>query len=79
MPQARPRTTVWKKGGCTLMGNGKGYQKRVGCTKRCAWCGMIRLGGAWIPERRSHSSSIYTHGICEICREQFLAEAAGRS
>lgn len=61
------------------MGIGKGYQKRVGCTKRCAWCGMIKLGGSWIPERRSHGGGMYTHGICEACRVRFLAEAADRA
>jgi hypothetical protein len=61
------------------MGLGKGYKKRVGCTKRCAWCGKINLSGSWIPERRRHPSGIYTHGICEVCREQFLAEAAGNA
>jgi hypothetical protein len=60
------------------MQTGKVYQKRVGVTRRCAWCGLIKVGGAWTQERRRKACGPYTHGICEHCREQFLAEAGRR-
>ncbi|GEM_PF-3689376 len=37
------------------------------CTTRCAWCGLIRYGGEWHPERRTRAVS-YTHSICPPCR-----------
>jgi len=48
----------------------------VAVTKRCAWCGKVKVGGAWIEDRRRPTGERYTHGICEACRASFLAEAA---
>ena len=72
----RLRLPSGQKGLCILMGIGQGYQKRTGFTKRCAWCGLIKLAGAWMHERRVPPGENYTHGICEPCRDKFLAEAA---
>ena len=39
---------------------------------RCAWCGWIRVGTAWQPERRSPGEDRYSHGICPGCRDDYF-------
>jgi hypothetical protein len=40
--------------------------ERCGYSKRCAWCGRVKLGDGWIQERRVGIEQ-YSHGICGEC------------
>jgi len=41
--------------------------RRVTLPLRCAWCGLIRVGGQWLAERRNQGAALCSHGICPRC------------
>jgi len=49
-------------------------QQRVTRSKRCAWCGKVKLRDSWIDERRRNNDGGYTHGICGVCLARFFLE-----
>jgi len=53
---------------------GKSFKdaRLVVLTIRCAWCGFIKMGLAWGPDRRRPSESKYSHGICPGCKENYF-------
>ena len=40
--------------------------ERSQLTRRCAWCGRVKLGDSWIVDRRPDTDDC-THGICAEC------------
>lgn len=48
--------------------------KRVARPLRCAWCGRVRVGTIWLPERRSESAVLYSHGICPRCAADYFSQ-----
>ena len=54
------------------MGENFKESRRGVLTLRCAWCGSIKMGMTWGPDRRRSSEGRYSHGICPGCRELFF-------
>lgn len=48
-------------------------------TVRCAWCGRIRVGDAWMAPAIDPDPETLTHGICPDCARRYGAESAFRS
>ena len=48
--------------------------RRVTLSPQCAWCGKVRVGSRWIPERRAASQPGSTHGICPGCRATYFMD-----
>jgi len=42
-------------------------------TVRCAWCGRIRVGDAWMPPVVDPDPETLTHGICADCARRYGA------
>jgi|GEM_PF-5320364 len=42
-------------------------------SSRCVWCGLVRVGKAWVHERRWTREEVYTHGICDRCKAAHFA------
>ena len=52
--------------------------RRMFTPLRCRWCGMIRTGYLWGPDRRLLNVVEYSEGICPECRANCLVEGLGK-
>jgi len=55
----------------------EGFQ-RVALPLRCAWCGMIKVGKIWTPDRRGPGEALHSDGICPKCRVSFFLDCPPR-
>jgi len=42
--------------------------KRSVKPQKCEWCGQVKVGSAWIPERRQGADRTVASGFCPRCR-----------
>ena len=48
--------------------------RRVALPLRCAWCGRVRVGMVWLPERRGGPALTCSHGICPRCAAEYFRQ-----
>lgn len=47
--------------------------RRVIESSKCSWCGWVKAGRFWTPDRRSPSVAMHPDSVCPGCREDFFS------
>lgn len=52
--------------------------RRISVPALCSWCGLVRVGNAWVEDRRVAYVGRYTEGVCPNCQTDYFRDSLSR-